>query len=129
MPVVCASQPLAQEVLPVQFPLEWLTYPVPYSRHMTGLASRTGPCDGAAQMRRRAAFCLPHSLLFLPLITAWLLNYCPTDMLPTCVSLFDTLTFFLLRWAFASGAQPTGLDLGTSAIHNNIESDTHVNAV
>lgn len=34
--------------------------------------------------------------LFLPLITAWLRNYCPTDMFPTCVTsfdFFDTLSY------------------------------------
>lgn len=88
----CVHVTAAQDVFPALFLLDWLTYRVPQSCHMTELAGHMGPCDGAAQMRRHAAFCPP---LRSPLIIAWLLNYCPTDMLPTRVSLFDfsTLSF------------------------------------
>lgn len=49
----------AQDVSPVLFMLDWMTYRVPQSCHMTVLASHMRPCDRAAQMRRHAAFCLP----------------------------------------------------------------------
>lgn len=63
----CVHVTAAQDVFPALFLLDWPTYRVPQSCHMTELAGHMGPCDGAAQMRRHAAFCPP---LRFPLIIA-----------------------------------------------------------